>query len=173
MAAEPTENKSMMLALAILFIVFLIVLVSIIAFNQPKASDTVTTTTLAQQEQITEPALNEKQTEIIELDVSFDEYLDNLANYDNKKVAVTGFLKNTIVESELIGIKYVNSVIDDFGNEILLSKLTSAQNAMFQKGLISEILFNVTGYLRSKQDGVYLEVISIKSTARPTKTVEI
>ena len=168
MAANPTDNKSMMVALAILFIVFLIVLVSIIYLNQP--SETVTTTTLGQQKQLakSEPALVQKQTEIIELDVSFDEYLDNIANYDNKRVAVTGFLKNTIVESDLIGIMYVNSVIDDFGNEIFLSKLTSAQNAMFQKGLTSEILFNVTGYLRSKQDGVYLEVISIKSTARPT-----
>lgn len=170
MASEPTDNKSMMVALAILFIVFMIVLVSIIAFNQPKTADTVTTTSLIHQKQLSKsaPDVAEKQTGIIELDVSFDEYLDNIANYDNKRVAVTGFLKNTIVESDLIGIMYVNSVIDDFGNEIILSKLTSAQNAMFQKGLTSEILFNVTGYLRSKQEGVYLEVISIKSTARPT-----
>jgi hypothetical protein len=105
--------------------------------------------------------------------MSFDEYLVNYEGYADQGVSINGFLLNRLEQgggTGAIGV-YAYYLVDDYGNEIHLTGLTTSEKAVFVRNNVTEGLYEVTGTIKTKYGGFDLEVTSITATERPTVQV--
>lgn len=120
---------------------------------------------------LTEVEIEQPLFEEIPINISFTDYLNNINDYNNKAVTLTGFLSRGIEGSGGSGV-YVEYIVDDFDNRITLLNLNEKQIDLFPKiGKLTEI-YNVTGKFKRKYQGLDLEVVNIVKAERPVKLVE-
>jgi hypothetical protein len=88
------------------------------------------------------------------------------------RVTVTGFLKYSVVKVPDVQVSmHIFSLVDDYGNEIRLSKLTNQQQQLFVLGQESTQLYEVTGTLSKSDGALEVKVDSLKPGSRPIKAV--
>lgn len=108
---------------------------------------------------------------IVEEKISFQEYLENYENYDGKRVTLTGFLSRGIQELGTGGV-YVESIVDDYGNDIKLIHMSKEFISKLPKTGITNDLYNVTGYFEKIYMGLNLKPTKIVKTERNKKVIE-
>ncbi len=112
---------------------------------------------------------DESVSRTIPQNISFKGFgMDN----DSSVVSVIGFLKFELVkmgDNSLYNNVY--SIVDDYGDEIILRNLDSSQKMLFHKGTITRSLFKVTGIFIYSEHGSEMKVEDISETKRPTRVV--
>jgi hypothetical protein len=110
----------------------------------------------------------------VPVNISNEEYIDNIVNYEDQTITVTGFLQKGIKWGQGGGGMgtYTYSVLDDFDNEINLTDLTTREKSFFVEDGATAELYNVTGKVLLKYAGFDLSVSDIVPTTRPTTQVE-
>ncbi len=93
---------------------------------------------------------------------------------DSKVVSITGFLRFDLVRVNDNGLyNNVYTIVDDFGDQIRLTGLSSSQKLLFHKGVMSRSLFRVTGvYSYSGRNGE-IKVQDVSEAERPTRVVQV
>lgn len=151
---KSTQSKNWPI-LSIVFILIILLLIIIFFLSIKKHTD-------AEKE-------NENYTsyEIEYTEVNFGEYLNNINNYDNKEVTISGFIYQT---SEKRGADnyFVERIVDDLDNEIRLIKTDSA---IGKDNIIENAFVNVTGILKKRPSKIDLEVSKIVIASRPSRLV--
>lgn len=113
-------------------------------------------------------------TETVPVNLSFADFIAGYLDHEDESVTVMGFLVDRIQAAPgggTMGIHYYY-VMDDSGNEIHLTDLSSRDKGMFAVDGKTEGLYNVTGVVRTKFQGFDLEVTGIAPATRPTVTME-
>ena len=102
--------------------------------------------------------------------ISFEKYG---SDYNDQEIKVIGFLKYEYVKLSNTGIyDNVYSMVDDFDNQIILTKLSNRQKLLFRRGIVTSALFEVTGTFKVSDSGKELKVSDINEAKRPIKVIE-
>jgi hypothetical protein len=109
--------------------------------------------------------INKTITKKIEENISFNSFLNNKQEYNNKIVSLKGFLRHKLVNISGKDISlWVYFIVDDYDNEIILTKINTQQERLFVlKGTTKEI-YNVTGTFVASEP--IIEIINISLSKR-------
>ncbi len=125
-----------------------------------------------------EPTVYQPQTRIVTERVpetlSFSDYMENFRDYDGLSVTLKGMLSNMVETGGgqgTLGV-YVYKVVDDYGNAIQLSGLTSQQRSLFVKGEVTQEVFEVSGTLKAGYAEFEIIVDSITPAVRKVTLLE-
>ena len=155
-------KRAKMFGIFVIAAVIVIVGITFIFLAMKHATKTV-------QEQVsgTIPVIKiETVEDYVELDISYEDIINNIARYDGKWIEVTGFLFSKFVGEGTDGY-YEEYVTDYFGNRFKLEDLTPQQKAMFEKGKRSEGHYNVTGIVQRSYRTPIIHVKNIYVSFRP------
>lgn len=108
-------------------------------------------------------------TEEVEQDISNSEYLSR--KYNNKYIEVWGFLKHDTIDLNGADL-HVYSVVDDEGEEIVLTQLDKLHKTFFNDYDTSPEIYEVGGIMSYIGTHGQLKVETIKKSERPTVSVE-
>jgi hypothetical protein len=159
----PKENGTNFDKVWVIVIIALILGIAFLYYyNQYALEEEITLTEV----EIQQPLFKE-----IPIEISFTEYLNNIENYDNKAVTLTGFLSREIEKLGAGGV-YTEYIIDDFDNKITLLNLNKEQINLFPKKGKTTDLYNVTGKFKRKYQSLDFEVVNIVKTERPVNLIE-
>ncbi|KYK24805.1 hypothetical protein AYK26_02910 [Euryarchaeota archaeon SM23-78] len=104
--------------------------------------------------------------ESVPVNLSFEKYFNDRNRYDGKKVNLTGYLENRLEGTEKVG-KYVDYLVDDFNNRIVLKSLEEKHKRFIVKKEITKEVFIVTGTLNRIYSGFEMTVFEIVLTEKP------
>ncbi|MBN1645735.1 hypothetical protein JW868_01715 [Candidatus Woesearchaeota archaeon] len=107
-----------------------------------------------------------------ELDISFEDYINNSQAYEGQVVEVTGFLFKKLIPSSDRGGYYEEFIVDYHTNLIRLKDLTARQRLLFETGKRSELHYNVTGIFHKSFTGPEISVQYIYESERPIELIE-
>ena len=121
-----------------------------------------------EKEETLEEENQEKVSYIEYVQFSFEDYLKNIDDYAGKEITISGYIYQT-TEQRGTDNYFVEKIVDDFDNEIRLTKIDSAKG---KNNIIENAFVNVTGVLKRRPSKVDLEVSEILPAIRPTRWVE-
>lgn len=113
---------------------------------------------------------NKTITEIVPAEISILEYIKNKDALDGEKVSIESYLGYKFIGQAGKGW-YSERLVDDYGNEIELKRLKSEYKILFEKGKVSEELYEITGTFNREYDLNSINVQEIKEIESPTKTI--
>ncbi len=154
---EQRPQKSRSYSVIIVSVIALLLLGGLVIFwlYQTQENDVVVT--------INDQLDNTNIEEAIPPKISFTNYLNNQEEYpDGTIITLKGFLKYGLPTGATTGA-FVYSVVDDFGNELVLAGLTYDYENLIPKGKTSE-RFEVSGTIKRKFGGLRLEVSQIRKS---------
>jgi hypothetical protein len=115
------------------------------------------------------PIVQNVSTKVVEEKISF-----SVLSGTTGPVTVTGFLKYSVVQVPNVKVSmHIFSIVDDYGNEIRLYKLTTQQQRLFSLGNTTTSLYEVSGTLGRSNGVLELKVDSIKLGHRSTKVAQV
>jgi uncharacterized protein YkwD len=105
--------------------------------------------------------------------ISFSKYIENPYNYDKKEVTLKGFLRRFVRGDGDSGV-YVESIVDDGGNEIDLVNLDSQLKSYFPNKGITKDIYLVKGIFDRKYKTLELQTKTITITERdPASQIKV
>lgn len=113
-------------------------------------------------------------TDEIHETLSFSDYMENFRAYDGSSVTLKGMLSYKLEAGSgqgTLGV-YVYRLVDDMGNEIGLSSLTSQQRTLFVRDVVTEEVFEVTGTIEVDYMDFEIAVESITPAERDVSYIQ-
>lgn len=167
---KPMSFKPVLIiiSLAILIVSFFVAF-SNYEFNFSTSNETVENTTnyTTQTIVVTEPV-----TKLVPAVISYKDYILNITYYDGSDAALIGFLTYEL-EGDDRGGQYVEKIMDDFGDRIILVDLEPKHKALFTLGETTKDLYKVDGTFQRRYKTAQFKVKSIEKTERPNMTIEV